>query len=160
VADTATRLLQAVGAPKQAEITQDIAKELLRLRFDAEQKKVKKQPVAMDAAPTTTTPGLKPWRMVVKPHPDVASGKHLLSDFVVNIADVQQGKAAIEYADPKEFFHRTYLTEGLLGLLVTGTKRLTGQGGDPVVQLQTSFGGGKTHSMLALYHLFGGKIGF
>ncbi|MBN1247680.1 MAG: ATP-binding protein, partial [Anaerolineae bacterium] len=56
------------------------------------------------------------------------------------------------------FFRRTYLTEGLLALLVTGIKRLTAQGGDPVVQLQTTFGGGKTHSMLALYHLCGGKI--
>ena len=36
--------------------------------------------------------------------------------------------------------------------------RLSGTGGDPVVQLQTNFGGGKTHSLLALYHLFSGKI--
>jgi predicted AAA+ superfamily ATPase len=43
-------------------------------------------------------------------------------------------------------------------LLVTGIKRLTAHGGDPVVQLQTAFGGGKTHSMLALYHLSGGQI--
>ena len=35
-------------------------------------------------------------------------------------------------------------------------QRLAGEGGDPVVQLQTNFGGGKTHSMLALYHLFSG----
>lgn len=98
--------------------------------------------------------------MVVQPHPDVMEGRYILGDFVANIADVMQGKAAAEYADPKEFFRRTYLTEGLLGLLVTGVQRLTGQGGHPVVQLQTAFGGGKTHSMLALYHLFGGQIGF
>ena len=41
-------------------------------------------------------------------------------------------------------------------MLATGVKRLSGMGGDPVVQLQTNFGGGKTHSMLALYHLFAG----
>src|SRR5690606_21812600 len=41
-------------------------------------------------------------------------------------------------------------------LLVGGVQRLAGKGGDPVVQLQTNFGGGKTHSMLALYHLFSG----
>ena len=46
------------------------------------------------------------------------------------------------------------MTEGLRDLMVNGIKRLTGQGGDPVVQLQTNFGGGKTHSMLALYHAF------
>src|SRR5690606_29675316 len=80
--------------------------------------------------------------------------------FAADLAQVVQGRADPEYGDPKEFFRRTYLTEGLLDLLVTGIKRLTGQGGDPVVQLQTSFGGGKTHSMLALYHLFGGGISF
>lgn len=159
-ADTATRLLEACGAPNQAQVTREIAHELLRLRFDAEQKQSKKQTGPLDAAPTTTAPGLKPWRMVVKPHPDVTSGQFLMSDFVANLADVVQGKADPEYGDPKEFFHRTYLTEGLLDLLVTGVLRLTGQGGDPVVQLQTSFGGGKTHSMLALYHLLGGQIGF
>ena len=161
-ADTATRLLEAIGATKEAQTAKNIAQELLRLRFEAEAKKATKPKTGplMDEAPTTTLPGLKPWRMVVRPHPDVASGRYLLSDFVANIADVKQGKAEPEYADPKEFFRRTYLTEGLRDLLVTGVKRLTGQGGDPVVQLQTSFGGGKTHSMLALYHLLGGQIGF
>src|SRR5690606_34749683 len=51
---------------------------------------------------------------------------------------------------------RTYLTESLKRLLAGGVQRLSGKGGDPVVQLQTNFGGGKTHSMLALYHLFSG----
>ena len=71
-----------------------------------------------------------------------------------------QGKASPEYSDPAEFFRRTYLTEGLQELLITGINRLTSNGGDPVVQLQTSFGGGKTHSMLAMYHLCGGDIRF
>ena len=56
-------------------------------------------------------------------------------------------------AIPREFFSRTYLTEGLGALLVGAAKRLSGIGGDPVVELQTNFGGGKTHSMLALYHM-------
>jgi predicted AAA+ superfamily ATPase len=161
-ADTAARLLEAVGAPDQAKAVREVASDLLRLRFEAEQKQSGKPTRAADPmiAPTLTTPGLKPWRMVVKPHPDVMEGRYILGDFVANIADVMQGKAAVEYADPKEFFRRTYLTEGLRDLLITGVRRLTGQGGDPVVQLQTAFGGGKTHSMLALYHLFGGKIGF
>ena len=63
---------------------------------------------------------------------------------------------AQEYREPVEFFRRTYLTESLKGLLVGAIRRLAGRGGDPVVQLQTNFGGGKTHSMLALYHLFSG----
>ena len=66
------------------------------------------------------------------------------------------GEGTDEYRDPVEFFRRTYLTESLKGLLVGAIRRLAGKGGDPVVQLQTNFGGGKTHSMLALYHLFSG----
>lgn len=161
VADTATRLLQAVGSPSEANITKAIAQELLRLRYEAEAKKAqKKSTTSLDEAPTTTLHGLKPWRLVVQPHPDVATGRYIQAEFAADLAQVVQGRADPEYGDPGEFFRRTYLTEGLLDLLVTGIKRLTGQGGDPVVQLQTSFGGGKTHSMLALYHLVGGQIGF
>lgn len=160
VADTAARLLLAVSAPNEAQIAQNIAQELLRLRFEAEAKQSKKKRVPMNEAPTTTSSGLRPWRLVVKPHPDVASGRYIQAEFAADLAQVVQGKADPEYGDPKEFFRRTYLTEGLMDLLVTGIKRLTGQGGDPVVQLQTSFGGGKTHSMLALYHILGGQIGF
>lgn len=159
--DTATRLLEAVGAPKQAQAAREIAQDLLRLRYEADQKNARKSTgPLLDEAPTTTTRGLKPWRMVVKPHPDVAAGRYLQAEFAADLAQVVSGKADPEYGDPKEFFRRTYLTEGLLDLLVTGVSRLSGNGGDPVVQLQTSFGGGKTHSMLALYHLFGGQIGF
>ncbi len=62
-----------------------------------------------------------------------------------------------EYADPVAFFQRTYLTEGLTDLLGRALRRISGQAGaSPVVNLQTNFGGGKTHSMLALYHLFSG----
>lgn len=160
VADTATRLLEAVGAPKEAQVCKDMTQELLRLRFEAEAKKSTRKTSPLSEAPTTTSPGLRPWRLVVRPHPDVASGRYIQAEFAADLAQVVQGKADPEYGDPKEFFRRTYLTEGLMDLLVTGIKRLTGQGGDPVVQLQTSFGGGKTHSMLALYHLFGGQIGF
>ncbi|MGA3403790.1 MAG: DUF499 domain-containing protein, partial [Acetobacteraceae bacterium] len=61
-----------------------------------------------------------------------------------------------EYRNPAEFFRRTILTESLKDLLIGAMRRLAGDGGDPVVELQTNFGGGKTHSMLALYHLFSG----
>src|SRR5690606_25385080 len=64
--------------------------------------------------------------------------------------------APSEYQNSREFFRRTYLTDSLRHLLVNAIRRLSGIGGDPVVQLQTNFGGGKTHSMLALYHLFSG----
>ncbi|MCC6191936.1 MAG: ATP-binding protein, partial [Anaerolineales bacterium] len=59
--------------------------------------------------------------------------------------------------DPAEFFARTYLTEGMRRLLQSAARRVTGAGGEPVIQVKTAFGGGKTHSMLALYHLLGGQ---
>lgn len=158
VADTATLLLRAISAAQEAAAVHDIAQELLRLRFEAEQQKARRATAPLAEAEMTTKAGLKPWRMVVQPHPDVANGRYLQAEFAADLAQVCQGKADPEYQDPIEFFRRTYLTEGLLELLVTGVRRLTGQGGDPVVQLQTSFGGGKTHSMLALYHLAGSGI--
>lgn len=158
VADTANLLLRAISAAQEAAAVHDIAQELLRLRFEAEQQKARRATAPLAEAKVSTKPGLKPWRMVVQPHPDVATGRYLQAEFAADLAQVCQGKADLEYQDPIEFFRRTYLTEGLLQLLVTGVRRLTGQGGDPVVQLQTSFGGGKTHSMLALYHLAGSGI--
>ena len=100
--------------------------------------------------------GLKPWREVVTPHADVASGRYQQAEFAADLWQVKLGEGAEEYRDPGEFFRRTFLTGSLRQLLAGAARRLAGQGGDPVVQLQTNFGGGKTHSMLALYHLFSG----
>ena len=58
-----------------------------------------------------------------------------------------------EYQDAKAFFERTFITEGMRLLLTQVAQRLNGKGGEPVIQLQTAFGGGKTHTMLAVYHL-------
>ena len=102
---------------------------------------------------------LKPWREVVTPHPDVASGGYEQAEFAADLAQVVAGDADLEYQDPQEFFARTYLTEGMKRLLLTAVRRLTGGGGAPVVQLKTAFGGGKTHTMLALYHLLGRGAG-
>ncbi len=96
---------------------------------------------------------LKPWRDVVTPHPDVAKGKYQQAEFAADLSQVVEGKAEPEYQDPVEFFARTYLTEGMRKLLITTLERLTKKNGEPVVQLKTAFGGGKTHTMLALYHM-------
>jgi predicted AAA+ superfamily ATPase len=100
---------------------------------------------------------LKPWREVASPHPDVAAGRYQQAEFAADLAQVARGEGELEYRDPVEFFARTYLTEGMGRLLVTALERLSGKGGEPVVQLKTAFGGGKTHTMLALFHLLGGK---
>ena len=101
---------------------------------------------------------MKSWREVIMPHPDVAQGRYRQAEFAADLAQVVRGAGSSEYVNPVEFFSRTYLTGGLKNLLVKTLKRLTTGDGEPVIQLKTSFGGGKTHSLLALYHLFGGKI--
>lgn len=106
----------------------------------------------------TTTSNLKSWRDVIAPHPDVAQGRYKQAEFAADLAQVVRGEGSSEYVNPVEFFSRTYLTSGLKNLLVETLRRLTSGDGEPVIQLKTSFGGGKTHSLLALYHLFGGKI--
>jgi predicted AAA+ superfamily ATPase len=97
---------------------------------------------------------LKPWREVVTPHHDVTSGQYVQAEFAADLHNVHHGLGSPEYSDPAEFFRRTYITAGIRDLLTGALQRLTGKGGDPVVELQTNFGGGKTHAMLALYHLF------
>ena len=67
--------------------------------------------------------------------------------------DTRIQKATREYQDAVAFFDRTFITEGMRLLLTQVAQRLAGKGGEPVIQLQTAFGGGKTHTMLAVYHL-------
>ena len=101
---------------------------------------------------------LPSWREVMQPHPDVAEGRYRAAEFAADLAQVSRGEGAYEYRDPVEFFARTYVTEGMAGLLTESLQRISGKGGEPVIQLKTAFGGGKTHSMLALYHITRGGI--
>lgn len=96
---------------------------------------------------------MKPWREVAVPHQDVLEGTFQQSEFAADITAVNTGKASREYQDAAAFFDRTFITEGMGLLLMQVAQRLAGRGGEPVVQLQTAFGGGKTHTMLAVYHL-------
>lgn len=152
--DSMARLLSAVSAPQAGDL-EKMKMELLRLRFD-EQVRAEKRKSAGTAIEGAALAGLKPWREVVTPHQDVASGRYQQAEFAADLWQVYLGQGTDEYRDPVEFFRRTYLTASLKRLLVGAVQRLSGGGGEPVVQLQTNFGGGKTHSMLALYHLFSG----
>lgn len=100
---------------------------------------------------------LKPWREIIIPHKDVASGKYQQAEFAADLAQVLAGNAEIEYQDANEFFNRTYMTDGMKQLLASSLKRACSINGEPVIQLKTAFGGGKTHTMLALYHIFNDK---
>lgn len=154
VLDSVERLLTAVSAPQATEVNK-LKMELLRLRFD-EQVRGEKRKSAGGTIETIATHHLKPWREVITPHRDVATGNYQQAEFAADLWQVHLGEASPEYQNPIEFFRRTYLTESLKKLLVGAVRRLTTGDGDPVVQLQTNFGGGKTHSMLAIYHLFSG----
>lgn len=153
--DSIERLLNAVSAPKEAEEITRHKSELLRVKFD-EQARHERRKAAATVIEGQGVAGLRSWREVVTPHPDVASGRYHQAEFAADLWQVYKGRATSEYGDPVEFFRRTFLTQGLKDLLTRAVRRLAGQGADPVVELQTNFGGGKTHSMLALYHLFSG----
>ncbi|MER2551687.1 MAG: DUF499 domain-containing protein [Thauera sp.] len=101
---------------------------------------------------------LKPWREIAIPHEDVLKGTFQQAEFAADISRVHQGSASAEYQNAELFFQRTFITEGMRLLLDSVVKRLSGKGGDPVIQLQTAFGGGKTHTMLAVYHLAKGEV--
>lgn len=152
--DSTGRLLAAVSATESEDVER-MKLELLRVRFD-EQARGERRKSAGTAIVTAATGSLTPWRDVVTPHRDVASGRYQQAEFAADLWQVHLGEGTDEYRDPAEFFRRTYLTDSLKRLLVGAAQRLSGKGGDPVIQLQTNFGGGKTHSMLALYHLFSG----
>jgi len=98
---------------------------------------------------------MKPWHEVVTPHPDIRKGNFDESVFAADLSDVMADRGPLEYRDAVTFFRKTYPTQGLVNLLAAMLARLSGAGrGEGVIQIQTPFGGGKTHSLIALYHLF------
>jgi len=163
--DTMARLLDQIDA----ENTEAIRESVRTIRYGTAGASTSKTTNGVKAVPAVqperanvlTMPpqrGLLPWREVIEPHPDVAQGRYRQAEFAADLSQVIRGTAQIEYQDPVEFFGRTYITEGMMGLLVQAVKRVCNQGGEPVIQLKTAFGGGKTHSMLALYHLLRGQV--
>lgn len=96
-----------------------------------------------------------------KPRDDVASGAIVDSDYAANLANVLTGRASHDYTDAPTFFTNTYPTEGLKELLVNVCGRLSGRGESvsAVFRLDTSFGGGKTHGLIALVHAAAGMRG-
>ncbi len=152
--DTIERLLQAVGATEQADSVRLVRLEFGRVSVEAETRKAIAHSEAGVHIPGA---GVKSWREVLRPHDDVATGNFSASEFAADLARVAKGEGSAEYVEPVEFFRRTFLTEGLRDLLDRGIRRVGGDANaSPVINLQTNFGGGKTHSMLALWHLLGG----
>jgi len=154
--DSMRRLMEAISAGEVAAELGKMRDTILRTKFTELVRNEERRKTARLDISVETVGGLLPWREVVEPHQDVATGEFQQAEFAADLAKVHNGSAPSEYRNPREFFARTYLTDGLSTLLIGAAKRLSGSGGDPVVELQTNFGGGKTHSMLALYHMVGG----
>lgn len=98
---------------------------------------------------------IKPWYQVAQPHRDIREGRLDESVFAANLWQVREGNAPEVYTDAKKFCDMTFMTEGLKALLrrvEQGIER-NGDAGDRIVSLQTGFGGGKTHALVALWHL-------
>src|ERR1017187_703362 len=99
---------------------------------------------------------LKPWLEIAEPRRDIADGSFDESLFAADLGMVDRGRGPADYLDPVAFCEKTYLTENLEGFLGELAARLSGDMSAPgVFRLQTEFGGGKTHTLLAAYHLFG-----
>lgn len=105
------------------------------------------------AQPTAAASALGSWWQYAEPHSDIKQGGFDESTFAAKLDDVVAGHAAWEYQRAEEFFAKTYMTRELRALLCDSLRRLAGSGGEAVVQLRTAFGGGKTHTLIALYHL-------
>ena len=154
--DTMQRLCEQVGASVNAKMLGEAKQNHQRQVYELQTRDRARTQGVQQTIEGTIPDGLKPWREVVTPHKDVASGNYMQAEFAADLAQVHKGEGSSEYLDPGEFFQRTYLTEGIKELIKGAVQRLANTGGDPVVELQTNFGGGKTHSLLALYHLFSG----
>ena len=153
--DSMELLLKAFGNRASRHVIRDLKRDL-RLQVAEEESRAERRKVGRQPTAGKPQKWLSPWRELIHPHSDVAAGTFNQAEFAADLFEVAHGEADREYRDPKEFFARTYLTVGLEEMLVGAAKRLAGNGDDPVIQLQTNFGGGKTHSMIALYHLAAG----
>ena len=154
--DTIERVMRAIGAVREADAVRISRQDILRGNFEQQTRKAARAAAALPGTPDAELPA---WPEVLKPHADVASGRYSNAEFAADLYSVAvQRNAAKEYQDPVEFFRRTFLTDGLKELLRRAVDRVSGSGSaNPVINLQTTFGGGKTHSMLAVWHLFSGR---
>ncbi len=98
---------------------------------------------------------LPAFETIAKPHRDIARGLFTADTYAAKLGQVVKKEGPMEYKSAQQFFNKTYVTEGLKGLLSGVQGRLKGherKNQDPIIQLQTPFGGGKTHTLIALYH--------
>lgn len=146
-------VLERIRAPEAAERVTAIRAGLEASRAAPEPEPLLPAPAGR-AGRRRAASNLKPWREAARPNADITDGAFRTAEFMADLQRVRDGRAeATEYGDPIKFFERTHITPGMRRLLENVLGRLRGAGGDPVIQTKTGFGGGKTHSLIALYHL-------
>ena len=89
---------------------------------------------------------------IAVPHKDILEGRLTMDIFAADLWEAYHNRGPVEYKDAATFFQKTYMTQGLENLLSIIERRINGKGGDSTIQIQTPFGGGKTHSLIALMH--------
>ncbi len=98
---------------------------------------------------------LPPWTQVATLHDDVRDEQAVKAEYAVGLGRVDRNDPQLRraYADPRAFFGATFLTEDLRSLLNDVLLALQGENVNRVLQLRTPFGGGKSHSLVAMLHL-------
>jgi hypothetical protein len=124
---------------------QELVDELKNLKAGKKKKEVSKK----------NTGSIPPWFQVVTPHSDIRQGILDESVFAANLAQVALNTARPVYQDPNMFLSKTFFTAGLKNIARRVVRGLNGQedADNRVISLQTGFGGGKTHTLITLYHL-------
>lgn len=102
------------------------------------------------------SPGLSPWRAVAQPRAEVLRREGEVVDYALDLTPGPDGRPLGAAGDAARFAAITCPTRGLRELLTGALRRVKRGDADPIVTLRTGFGGGKTHALLALYHLFSG----
>lgn len=152
-------VLERINAPEEKKAVEDLRAELSTGAVPSTSSDSEPEVASVPAVKTTPQPAsssrnLRPWREVAPPNSDVTLGSFRDAEFAADLQQVYDGRATVtEYGNPVQFFHQTYITPSMRELLVNTLQLLGGKGGDPIVQAKTGFGGGKTHSLIALYHL-------
>jgi predicted AAA+ superfamily ATPase len=89
-----------------------------------------------------------------QPRPEVLAGELPDAIFAADLWEVFRQRAHADYQDPARFFTGTHPTENLKLLIKEVAERLAGmEGGTPIVRLETGFGGGKSHALIATVHV-------
>jgi len=149
------RILQTIGMDEIAEKVKIIRQDFYPEKIKIVEKVVQAPQLKTDEPVVLGKGPLLPWFMNIRPHDDIQRGNLDESVFAANLGDVALKRGREVYQNPELFFQKTYFTAGLKNVARQVIKGLNGneEAENRVISLQTGFGGGKTHSLISLYHL-------